>query len=127
MADDAEPNEELRLLVEGLTEKLTDAARNIGLYLEHAGIASKAEPDGSQVLDTQEFREHVDKGDVMIVGVFAIGDVAWEKRTLNPEQDEIDKQAREMLPDPVELLRERIRRAHELGLDPLDEEEEENG
>lgn len=119
--DPSDPDEELQLLVQKLTEELTDSTRRIGLYLEHVGIVSRSEPNGATVFQEKDFREHVENGEVLFVGLFAVGDVAWEKRTIDPEQDGFDKEARSLLPDPTEELREKIRRAIAEGRDPLEE------
>lgn len=119
--DSSDPDEELQILVQKLTEELTDSTRKIGLYLEHVGIVSRSEPNGGMVFQEKDFREHVENGEVLFVGLFTVGDVAWEKRTIDPEQDEFDKEARTLLPDPVEMLREKIRRAQEEGRDPFEE------
>lgn len=123
MDDPGESDEKLQALVEELTEKLRTNTRRIGLYMEHVGIVSRAEPEGGMVFQEKDFRESVDNGDVLVVGMFAVGDVAFEKRTLNPEQEEFDRIAREMLPDPVEELREKLRQRKAEGRDLFEEED----
>lgn len=122
-----EPSEEdaeaMHALIQEMTEKLTDVTRKLGLYLEHVGLVSKNPSEMGMPVNLEDFRGQIARGEVILAGHFAVGDIAWEKRTLNPEQDEIDNQVRMILPDPVEELREKIRRAQAEGRDPIDEED----
>lgn len=138
MPDPFEPDEATQELIREIVDKLGDSTRKIGLYLEGVGVMSHPERPGAlqAVANADSFKEAVKNGDanVVIVGTFTIGDVAWANRTLNPEQEEIDKMARELLPDPVEELKEKLKRAQAEGKsifdidnETFDNETEDNG
>jgi hypothetical protein len=123
--DHPEPDEATQELLRELTEKLTDSTRKIGLYLEHVGVVARGDPQhSSMTFHEKDFRTHVEDGDLLMVGMFTVGDVAWEKRTLDPEQDEIDEKARGLLPSEADELRDRIQRRLAEGLDPFADEDE---
>lgn len=129
MPDPFEPDEATQELIRDLVEKLGDQTRKIGLYLEGVGVMSHPEQPGAlaSVANADAFKEAVKSGDanVVIVGSFVIGDIAWAKRTLDPEQEEIDNVAREILPDPVEELKEKMKRAQAEGKSIFDLDDDE--
>ncbi len=129
MPDPFEPDEETQEVIRDLVEKLGDQTRKIGLYLEGVGVMSHPEQPGalSAVANADSFKEAVKSGaaNVVVVGTFVVGDIAFAKRTLDPEQDEIDNAAREMLPDSVEELKEKIRRAQAEGKSIFDLDDDE--
>lgn len=114
-----DPREKLSAVM----KDLEDQARKLGLYIEHAAIAS-SDPEGAMesLEDADKLRELLasDEDEVYLMATFAIGDVAWSKRVQDPEQDKIDDQFRVIAPDPVEELREKMRRAAAEGKSILD-------
>lgn len=122
MVDDHPTPEDGGPAVATLVEKLTDATRKIGLYVESAGLGATDGIDPTVISDLAEMKKVVsgDDGDLLLMVGFAIGDVAFSKRVQNPEQDEVDDQVRAMLPDPVAEIKERLRKAKEEGKDILD-------
>lgn len=117
-----EPNEELSNLLNSLGSDLSDSARKLGLYAEHVsvGVTGNVPPDAVKDLDSLKKVIEGDEGDVLVMATFAIGDVAYSKRIQDPEQDEVDDQVRMMLPDPVEEIREKLKKAQEGGELDLD-------
>lgn len=121
-----ESDAELRDKISSLVKELENSSRKVGLYLEGAGLGVSPNVD-PRVLSTLDGVKSVVKsqdGEVVISATFTIGDVAWSKRVQDPDQHEVDKQVRTMLPDPVEEMRERLKKAREEGknifdIDPL--------
>lgn len=122
-----EPDDETQQVIRELVEKLGDNARKLGLYLEGVGVMANPDSDLDAIRNAQMFKDAVKSGaaNVAVIGTFTVGDVAWEKRTLDPEQDEIDNEARMILPDPVEELRQKMLRAQEEGKSIFDVGEDE--
>lgn len=108
-----------------LTDSLEKSASKIGLYLQNVGVGT-SNPDPKEqekVVSSMEELKRVllsDEEDVFVMATFAIGDVAWSKRVLDPDQDKIDDEVRAILPDPVEMLKEQLRAAKEEGRDIFD-------
>src|SRR5437660_1555935 len=94
-----------------LIEKLQETAKKLGLYMDDGVMI--VTPDGRAAEDLLEEGKSVkdvvlDGGSIAFVARFAIGDVAWRKRTLDPEQHDIDKQVRMMLPSEAEQICQRL-------------------
>jgi hypothetical protein len=91
-------------------EKLEDAARQIGLYLEQGGVA--VGEDGQQA----------------IIASFSINKVAFSERVQNPEKHSIDSEfkniATSAAKDDFLDARQKIAEALERGEDPFLEDEE---
>jgi hypothetical protein len=103
--------------------EMENAARKIGLYVQDVhiaatdpekGPAAMAEGDALRALVADE------DDDCLVMVAFVLGDVAFSKRVLDPEQDKIDDEVRQILPDPVEELKEKMRRAAEEGRSVFD-------
>jgi hypothetical protein len=128
MPDPFEPDEGTQQLIRDIVEKLGDQTRKIGLYLEGVGVMSHPDQPSAltAVRNAESFKEAVQSGEanVVVVGTFVVGDIAFATRTLDPEQEEIDNAAREILPDPVEEMKEKLRRAQAEGKSIFDIEDE---
>lgn len=114
--------EDPREKIGAIIKTMEDETRKFGLYLENAAIGT-SDGSGPEVLDDPDKIKKIllsDEEDVFVMATFAIGDVAWSKRVQDPEQDKIDDQARTILPDPVEALKEKMRQAQAEGKSILD-------
>lgn len=60
-----------------------EAGRRVGLYIDTSTVALPAEPDE-------------DGGPVMLVISYAVGDLAWDDRTLHPDKEADKKEIRGM-------------------------------
>lgn len=111
-------------------EELEDKARSLGLYMHGISVGCHDEDLMAKInADPAAINKAIEEGQEVVLMVnFALGDIAFMKRTQDPEQHEIDKEAQVLLPDPVEELREKLRKAREEGkdiFDELDDEQEE--
>lgn len=127
--DPFEPDGTAHEEIKELVSKLEDATRKIGLYLEDVAVASPDQTTALNALTNKEaLTEAVTSGEasLILVGTFAIGDIAFSKRTLDPEQHKVDDEARMLLPKPEDELRDKIKKALEEGKDIFDLGEEDS-
>lgn len=119
-----DPRDAIRRIGELLEEK----TRPLGLYLHGLSVGCHDEELMAKINeDPGELNKAIENGaEVVLMVNFAIGDVAWMKRTQDPEQHEIDKAAQGILPDDVTELREKLRRAREEGKDIFDLDEDDS-
>lgn len=115
--------------VRRIGEELEDKTRSLGLYMHGISIGCHDEELMKQINDDPAaLNKAIEDGqEVVLMANFAIGEIAWMKRTQDPDQHEIDKEAQVLLPDPAEELKEKLRKAQEEGRsifdDPDDQEE----
>lgn len=108
MADTDDDDQHLELAQR--IEKLEDAARHIGLYLEQGGILQN------------------EQGHEVIVASFTINKVAFSERVQNPERHSVDSEFKNlqtgMAKDDFLDVRTKIAEALERGEDPFASESE---
>ena len=110
-------NEKQEMLYAKLREKLDEFnndRRKIGLYVVDGGI------NIPQMSDEEKNSLTEPVPDAILTVVFTIGDVAYSERIQNPVQDQVNEEARAMLPTEAEMMQERLRQAIAEGKNPFD-------
>jgi hypothetical protein len=103
--------------VEALLDNMTEGARHIGLYTQHAATMPAAETPFSDHLD-RHLRDD-DSAQVAVTMVFMIGDRAYEDEIQNPEAAKFKREFDDMRPDTMEMfesIKEDLKK--EFGTDP---------
>ncbi len=103
-------NRRINLVPEKKMQDLLEDLEKIGLYVEQAQCMPLTE-------DAEEIDEETEW---MLNAVFIMGERVYENEVQDPEQAEIDEQARKMLPSDAQLLAEKIRKAEAEGRDIFD-------
>lgn len=116
--DPFEPDGTAHEEIKELITNLENVTRKIGLYLEDVAVASSDQTTALNALTNKDaLVDAVTSGDanLILVTTFALGDIAFSKRVLNPEQEKVDDEARLLLPKPEDELKEKLQRAMEEG------------
>ena len=103
-------NRRINLVPEKKMQDLLEDLEKISLYVEQAQCMPLTE-------DAEEIDEETEW---MLNAVFIMGERVYENEVQDPEQAEIDEQARKMLPSDAQLLAEKIRKAEAEGRDIFD-------
>lgn len=108
--DPSDEGQERSLEIDRAVEELRRRAEKIGLYMQDAAIATTSEEMAAHAAaNSSSIRDAIEAGaEFLIMGVFLVGDQAFSKRVIDPEQHEFDKEAQVLLPDPAEELRKRL-------------------
>lgn len=101
-------------------EKLEKVADHLGLYMQ--GFAVGALPNH----DHNPFEDEEPEAHMLLLATFAVGEVAFSDRIMNPEKYDEDGKFREITidADPLEVSFEELKR-HYLGKEKMRDEEEE--
>lgn len=73
------------------TEEVEKAYRNIGLYLSDHRWVSPGQPDQQEAEDLEYTRLDSHPQHAVLLAQFDVGDLAFSKRVLDPEQIDFDK------------------------------------
>lgn len=107
-----EPDPEIEAMVRAAMEDLTEVGRPLGLHFEK-GSAAVAPPG--------------DPRPTLIVATFAVGDLAFTDRVLDPQSEDEEKVLRNLrADDALDQFNEVIRR-HRAGESPLDDLAQDDG
>lgn len=111
-----ENSERVTTLVDTITEDL----ENMGLYCRGVNVMGQAESEDFD--ENSDIREMINAGmaSYAIVGMWQIGDVAWQDKILNPDAYDEKKQFDLMMPTKEELLTEKAAQAIAEGLNIFD-------
>jgi hypothetical protein len=101
--------------VEVLLKKVRENMEKLGLYMQQAGFMSDPEDDDPE-------------GPVFMQAVFLVGEQAFSEKVQDPEQDRIDREFEKLMksatPDPLDDVREKLRKNMREGKSILDLEDE---
>lgn len=106
--------ERLRELSDGVAEALKEE----GLYMEYTVIA-KSDGTGrllQEMPDTEGemLEDLIDGQTYVLVSHLQVGDRAFLPRMENPEQYEVDKEARKIIPTEADMIKERLEAGEDL-------------
>lgn len=127
MDDEMNQNQER---IAKLVERVHEAMEDLGLYSLHYSIGT-SDPD--LITDEGEMdadvRKLIEDGDVSFVlsAWFRVNEMAWSNRILHPEEFDLDRQFRKMMPSEAEMEVVRMKGKLESSEDILaifDEDEE---
>ncbi len=111
-----ENNERVSNLVDTLVEDL----ENMGLYVRSVNVMGQAESEDFD--EAADIRTLIADGEASyaIVGMWQIGDVAWQEKILNPDAYDEAKQFQLMMPTKEELMADKAAEAIESGVSIFD-------
>lgn len=94
-----------------LVDELKDELENIGMYLEHVNIASDREVEDQEEGVTPDIRELMEKGEAqfVIMADFALNEVAFSDRILNPEAHKDETEFKTAMPSEAEVTAESVK------------------
>ena len=95
-----------------LVEKTHEMMSDLGLYSMQYSIGT-SNPDliGEEGDMDADVRELIESGEATFVlnGTYGVNEMAWTDRILHPDQFDLDKQFRTMMPSEAEMMLERLR------------------
>jgi hypothetical protein len=103
-----------------LVEKIHEAMSDLGLYSMHYSIGTNNPDLVNETGDMDhDVRQLIESGEASFVlnGTYRLNEMAWTRRILYPEEFDLDKQFRTMMPSEAEMTAESLReRAAEGGI-----------
>lgn len=95
-----------------LVEKAHEAMSDLGLYSINYSIGT-SNPDlvSEQGEMDHDVRELIESGEASFVlnATYRLNDLAWSRRVLHPDEFDLDKQFRTMMPSADEMLVDRLK------------------
>jgi len=106
--------------IEKLVDTIVEDLENMGLYCRGVNVMGQAESE--EFNEDADIREMISSGEASfaIVGMWQIGDVAWQDKILNPDAYDQDKQFSLMMPSREELMADKAAEAIAAGLNIFD-------
>jgi len=106
--------------IEKLVDTIVEDLENMGLYCRGVNVMGQAESE--EFNEDVDIREMISAGEASfaIVGMWQIGDVAWQDKILNPDAYDQDKQFSLMMPSREELMADKAAEAIAAGLNIFD-------
>ena len=127
MDDEKNPNQER---ISKLVERVHEAMEDLGLYSTHYSIGT-SDPDliSEEGEMDHDVRKLIEDGDASFVlsAIFRVNEMAWSNRILHPEEFDLDRQFRKMMPSQAEMEVVKMKNKLEGGEDILsifDDDEE---
>lgn len=114
--------------INAVVEEVKGKFEKLGLYMVDYGVATNdsealGHDHGESEGDVKDdFRKKMADGEAMWIlnATFNIGDQAFTDRVLNPEKDAADTEFAVIVPDEVDIMREKLRREGLAAFEPDD-------
>lgn len=104
--------------MEKLLTELEKEAAKVGLYMREVSVGTPDQSvvaEGEQINSEKVIQALKDGKEFVVVATFSVGDLAWSDRILNPEDYEVKKEFKKIVPNINELREDALRRIAESG------------